>query len=116
MLAAQQIWLSRCAGKPTTVLTLWPDWEAVQFRYLIEENYANWAKYLNTITEKDFDKIICYQSLNGDPFSNKLTDILTHLFNHGTHHRAQIGKHLKQAGTEQLPITDYIFYIRQQNP
>ena len=115
LLAAQQIWLSRCEGRPATNIPLWPNWEVVQFKYLIEENSANWAAYLNKLKEKDFDNIIAYQSLKGDPFINQLTDILSHLFNHGTHHRAQIGQYLKQAGTAQLPITDYIFYIREQN-
>ncbi|MDB5154777.1 MAG: hypothetical protein JWR54_3528, partial [Mucilaginibacter sp.] len=57
--------------------------------------------------------VISYKNLKGDDFENKLSDVLAHLINHGTHHRAQVGQHLKLAGVE-LPNTDYIFYIRNK--
>ncbi len=52
--------------------------------------------------------------MKGNEFSSRLADMITQVTNHGTHHRAQIGQLLKVDGVN-LPITDYIFYIRQQN-
>jgi len=60
----------------------------------------------------DFEKNIYYKNLKGIAYKNKLADILAHVINHGTHHRAQAGQQLKFAGFENLPITDYIFYVR----
>jgi len=111
LLAAQQVWLMRCKGEPFNG-ALWPDWKAGTFSKTIEENSKGWLDYLDTLTAADFDKQIVYKNFKGESFENKLSDILAHAINHGTHHRAQAGQHLKLDGTG-LPFTDYIFYVRQ---
>lgn len=112
LLAAQQIWLSRCKGEPAIGGALWPDWQADTFAQLINDNSSAWLSFLNILTPADFEKDIVYKNLQGVPYQSKLVDILAHLINHGTHHRAQAGQQLKFAGVENLPNTDYIFYIR----
>ncbi|MFB9844370.1 DinB family protein [Mucilaginibacter ginsenosidivorans] len=113
LLTAQQIWLARCNGESATGRVLWPeDWKADELAKVAEENGKAWLDLLNTYTAADFDKTINYQNLQGDSFENKLSDILAHVINHGTHHRAQIGQQLKLSGIEKLPVTDYIYYIR----
>lgn len=113
LLSAQQIWLTRCKGQSATGRVLWPgDWNANDMANIAEENSKAWLELLNTYTTADFDKTISYQNLQGEGFENKLSDILAHVINHGTHHRAQIGQQLKLSGIEKLPVTDYIFYLR----
>ena len=112
LLAAQQIWLNRCKGEPT-IGGVWPDWTPDTFEQIINDNHRAWINLLDYSDPDDFDKMISYKSLNGDSHENKLSDILTHLINHGTHHRAQAGQHLKLAGAD-LPNTDYIFYLWEQ--
>jgi len=114
LLAAQQIWINRCKGLPATVGELWPDLPADTLKGLITENSTAWLNYLDGLQPDDFEKLISYKSIRGDSFENKLADILGHVINHGTHHRAQAGQHLKEVGVD-LPITDYIFYLRQTN-
>ncbi|WP_295798569.1 DinB family protein [Mucilaginibacter sp.] len=117
ILAAQQIWLNRCKGLPQAVVELWigPGTKAAEFGEKIKENHEAWIKCLGDFTDADFDKTIYYQNLRGDNWESKLVDILAHVINHGTHHRAQIGQQLKFNGAETLPNTDYIAYIRQIN-
>ena len=112
LLAAQQVWLTRCKGEPFTGI-LWPEWKADALEQAIHDNHRGWINFLDYLSPDDFDKIISYRNFKGDSWENKLTDILAHVINHGTHHRAQAGQHLILAGVETLPITDYIFYIRQ---
>lgn len=112
LLAAQRIWLLRCKNIPAPGAQLWPDWQAVQFKYIIEENHRAWVDFINSLTEDDLSRTSTYANSKGEHFENNLVDILTHLINHGTHHRAQIGQHLKLAGLERLPATDYIFFVR----
>jgi uncharacterized damage-inducible protein DinB len=112
LLAAQQIWLNRCKGLPALAGALWPDWPTDSFPDLIAQNHKNWLEYLEELQPEDFDKLISYKNSRGLGFENKLTDVLAHLINHGTHHRAQVGQQLKLAGLENLPNTDYIFYLR----
>jgi uncharacterized damage-inducible protein DinB len=111
LLAAQQVWLTRCRGESFTG-ALWPDWKADTFVKIIEENSKGWLGYLDTLGAADFDKQIQYKNTKAEFFENKLSDVLAHAINHGTHHRAQVGQYLKSGGTD-LPFTDYIFYIRQ---
>jgi len=111
LLAAQQVWYNRCAGLPAFSGVLWPDWKADIFEQMINDNHSKWIGFLNKIDDADFEKQIQYQNSKGDTFNNKLADILAHLINHGTHHRAQAGQLLKLDG-EILPNTDYIAYLR----
>ncbi|MEO8887483.1 MAG: DinB family protein [Mucilaginibacter sp.] len=113
LLAAQQVWLSRCNGTSGTDYTVWPEAAVETFDQAINDNHQQWLNYLGGLDEADFDKEIIYKNSQGVEFKNKLADILTHVINHGTHHRAQIGQLLKQAGNENLPNTDFIFYLRQ---
>jgi uncharacterized damage-inducible protein DinB len=112
MLAAQQVWNNRCNELPAFGGTIWPDWKTDSFKHLIIDNHEKWVTFINKTDEANFERQIKYQTLKGEAFSNKLTDILAHLINHGTHHRAQAGQLLRLEGVS-LPITDYIFYIRQ---
>jgi uncharacterized damage-inducible protein DinB len=112
LLSAQQVWYKRCKGLPDAGRVLWPDWKADTFEKTINENHDAWVSYVSELNPEDFNKVIAYQTLRGDSYENLLSDILAHLINHGTHHRAQAGQQLKQAGIENLPLTDYIFYIR----
>ncbi|MBK0381160.1 DinB family protein [Mucilaginibacter segetis] len=114
MLAAQQVWLTRLKKLPPTGVPIWPDWTAERFEALTAENHKEFSTYINSLQEDDFEQTIAYQDSKGNPFENKLSDILCHVFNHGTHHRAQIGQYLKQSGID-LPVTDYIFYLRSAN-
>ncbi|SHL99727.1 Uncharacterized damage-inducible protein DinB (forms a four-helix bundle) [Mucilaginibacter sp. OK098] len=115
LLVAQQIWLSRCKGLPAVGGALWPDWKADTFSDIIAKNSNEWLNYIDSLQENDFEKSIPYKNSKGESFENKLPDVLAHLINHGTHHRAQIGQQLKFAGADSLPNTDYIAYIRQLN-
>jgi uncharacterized damage-inducible protein DinB len=114
MLAAQQVWFNRCNYLPAPGGALWPDGNADTFEQTINDNHATWVEFLSGLDDSAFENIVYYKNLRGDSFENKLEDIMAHLINHGTHHRAQIGQELKQAGVEKLPITDYIFYIREK--
>jgi len=112
LFAAQQIWLGRCTDFPDAPRTTWPDWQADTFASLIETSNTGWLHYLEGLEAGDFNKIISYKTLKGDPYENKLVDILSHVINHGTHHRAQAGQQLIAAGIETLPPTDYIIFVR----
>ena len=112
LLAVQQIWLNRCKGLPVIGDALWSERKADTFEKSIDDNHSAWVDYINGLNEEDFQEILPYKNLKGDSFEDRLEDILMHVINHGTHHRAQSGQQLKFAGVGNLPITDYIFYIR----
>jgi uncharacterized damage-inducible protein DinB len=115
LLAAQQVWLNRCLGLPTTTIQLWPALGAKHEDFAIQLNSCHhaWIKYLNGLNNDDFEEALGYKNTRGDSFEDQLQYIFAHFINHGTHHRAQIGQLLKLAGLENLPNTDFIGYLRQ---
>jgi uncharacterized damage-inducible protein DinB len=112
LLAARQVWLKRCQGVPAIVGALWPDWPAETLAGIIDANSNQWIEFLQGLQPADLEKFITSKTSRGDTFQDKMIDVLGHVINHGTHHRAQAGQHLIAAGIETLPNTDYIFYIR----
>lgn len=110
LLNAQQIWLSRCQGTSSSNYQLWPKWEPNTFNNIIEKNHTEWINFV--INEFDYQQIIVYKNFKGEELRSKLIDILAHVINHGTHHRAQIGMLLKQSEAIELPSTDYVHYVR----
>ncbi|MCJ8209536.1 hypothetical protein MUY27_07435 [Mucilaginibacter sp. RS28] len=113
-LGAQQVWLGRCVGDPNAQKgAIWPEWEPDDLYQINEENHQLWVNFLNR--ETDLNRKVSYVNSKGDSFSDTLSDILAHLVNHGTHHRAQIGQLLKTAELDKLPVTDYIFFIRNMH-
>jgi uncharacterized damage-inducible protein DinB len=112
LLASQQVWLARVKHEPTVGGALWPDWKVDTFLQTIHYNHRGWMNFLDHLQPHDLDNMVSYKNSRGESFENKLSDVLAHVINHGTHHRAQIGQYLKIAGID-LPPTDYIFYIRE---
>ncbi len=115
LLSAQQVWYSRAVEDGAPMQELWPDQQAVQFNYLIEGNFESWSNFLNGSNGTDLLHKVSYNNSKGDRFSTSLEDILSHMLNHGTHHRAQIGQVLKQSGLTKLPVTDLIYYLRSKD-
>lgn len=78
----------------------------------IEAFAALHQQIIEFLKNTEQDEVV-YQNSKGERFSNKLTDILQHLANHGTYHRGNISTMIRQLGYEGVS-TDYIYYLRQQ--
>ena len=59
----------------------------------------------------DFNKRIEYENEDGRVFANDLKDILFHIINHSSHHRAQILTDLRTNGIEPVNI-EFVSYKR----
>ena len=107
---AQSIWMSRFTDakyegglfgvKPLSEL-----------RIQAAENERNLNRFFEQSTEETFESLFSYKSIKGEPFTNSMSDILTHLANHGSHHRAQILSDMKPH-VEVLPVIDFIAFAR----
>ncbi|TDX01744.1 DinB family protein [Dinghuibacter silviterrae] len=110
LLASSYSWLLRCQGKSSLSVDLWPKPHWGEMESLKESNAQGWKAYLESTT--DFEEKLTYQNQSGKTYTNVVGDLLAHVINHGTHHRAQIGQLLKEGGLAHLPVTDYIAYLR----
>jgi uncharacterized damage-inducible protein DinB len=60
---------------------------------------------------RDFERTVVYRTTRGERFSTELGQLLSHLFNHQTHHRGQLHALLKDAGADP-PVLDLIYFMR----
>ena len=107
LINAQQIWNARIQNTEQSDVWQINDWSKLSG--IDADNYETSLKILN---DYDLNASIQYTNSKGETFSNKIKDILYHIINHATYHRAQIATDLKQNGIEPIN-TDYIFYKRK---
>ncbi|WP_316815410.1 DinB family protein [Pedobacter nyackensis] len=107
---AQTIWLCRIKGIASNV-AVWQLNDLETCGRLMEES-ANGLSDLEYLEMID-TPVIKYTTSNGDYYETSVSDILLHVFNHGTYHRAQIAKEMKMHNIKPVN-TDYIQFVRQQ--
>jgi uncharacterized damage-inducible protein DinB len=104
----QSIWISRILSETPTVGA----WEEHNLASCLEIHQESSAILDNILSsDMDLDKDISYVNTQGNSFTNSVQDILIHVFNHATYHRAQIAKELRVNGLEPVN-TDYISFVR----
>ncbi len=108
MLNAHHIWNARVMG----VESQYEVWQEHLPETWGDIHYENQRGSFEIITNTDdFEKRIDYESTEGRLYTNSLQDILFHIINHSTHHRAQISVDFRANGLEPIQF-DYIFYKR----
>ncbi|WP_225000013.1 DinB family protein [Cesiribacter sp. SM1] len=115
ILTSEEVWLCRVKGVEAPVQRLWEIYPNATLPLMLEENSSQWLEFLNNCSNTDFDQEAVYKNTKGESFSTRLDDIITHMVNHGSHHRAQIASMLRQEKI-QPPAGDYIVYIRELKP
>ncbi len=65
------------------------------------------------IVDEDLDKPLRYANSKGQRQSRNFHGLLTHFFNHQTHHRGQVTTLLTQAGAE-VGVTDLVALVPEQ--
>lgn len=74
-----------------------------------------WIEYLETLSDSDFGNNFVYKDTKGTEYSRRLCDALTHVFNHGTHHRGQISCLVMQhLGGGQAPEMDFLYFLKTE--
>ncbi|ATP55409.1 damage-inducible protein DinB [Pedobacter ginsengisoli] len=108
---AQTIWHSRINSTPNSI-SVWQLHDLETCKELLEES----TKELTQIEQQQsiHTQVIKYTTSTGIHFETSVQDILLHVFNHGTYHRAQIAKEMKLHNL--TPVnTDYIMFVRLQS-
>ena len=108
ILNAHHVWNSR-------MLPIKREFDVFQIHALddwMDIHYANQRNTFDIIMNTDrFDRRLDYESSGGMPYHNTVQEMLFHIINHSTHHRAQISMDFRNNGIEPLAL-DYIFYKR----
>lgn len=107
ILNAQEIWISRINGS-TAQTGVWAMRDAST---LVDAAKSLHNESIILLETTDLQRPIPYTNSIGASYTNIVHDILFHIINHSTYHRAQIATEVKLMGTAP-PSTDYIFYKR----
>ena len=108
---SQTIWLNRILQRNMVI----DPWENIVVDKCVELSVqitSEWINFLEGLEEAELEKRIKYKNNKGESWENTIGDIVAHIINHSSYHRAQIAQLMRQSG-DQPPKTDYIAYKRQ---
>jgi uncharacterized damage-inducible protein DinB len=109
---AEIIWLKRVKGEsnfPGHMEIHTPE----ECDILMNAVNNDWINFINSIEEEKLITIIEYKNIKGEQWKSAVWEIITHMINHSSYHRAQIAFLIRQKGMKP-PSTDFIGYSRQR--
>ena len=106
-LNAQQRWLARWRSEPLPPLerSAVPSWSAEYAAC-----HAAWRRLVAPLSAADFERVVKYTLRVGVSGEQPLGQLVVHLVNHGTHHRAETGLWLERIGRSPGDL-DYILFL-----
>ena len=110
LIAAEHVWMDRIEGVPQSV-DVWPDWSVEEAVQKSEEAQERYARFLQSLPPRGLQQNVVYVNSRGDQFESTIEDILLHVALHGSYHRGQLARAVRQNGGTPAG-TDYIGYIR----
>lgn len=111
IIIAQIIWLNRINNETYEFKDFWQMLTPGEMNRLSRKSTLDWDAFIKRQKEKDLHMEVSYVNSKGKAYKNTLSQIMTHVINHSTYHRAQIAALLR---TENIspPLTDYIAFFR----
>jgi uncharacterized damage-inducible protein DinB len=92
LLVADGAWYARFARgeSPHVVLDAELESDRARLRDALTKGALNWPAFVRDCPDERWASDLHYRRGNGEPMSLPFAATLTHVFNHGTHHRGQI--------------------------
>ena len=112
ILVADRVWLERIEGsgpKPSSLDEILYD-DFAGLRAAREAEDERILRVLAAIPAERFESVLSYRSMAGTPHEVPFAQILTHIFNHQTHHRGQAHTLLSQFGLD-APSIDFVYFL-----
>jgi uncharacterized damage-inducible protein DinB len=111
ILAAERVWLDRWTGRFWKALQIDPAGIPVeQLGTALQEVSRERAALIADEEPAGFQRTVIYADSRGTPHAHRIGDLLLHVANHGTHHRAQVVNMLRRSGVT-APAIDVIVWL-----
>lgn len=112
LMVADRIWLKRLTGTgeaPSALGTILFD-SFTELREAREAEDQRLADFVASLDDPAYEATLAYQNTRGEDKALPVKVILTHLFNHQTHHRGQATQMLRQLGVAEPPALDLLYF------
>lgn len=110
VVAGQIVWLGRWTSSPPQLLS---ELQAAQgidaIRGMYETSHDGLRQFVASLKDGDLTHIIAYVDSRGEANERRLGQLMLHLANHGTHHRAETAMVLTSLGKPPRQL-DYLFF------
>jgi uncharacterized damage-inducible protein DinB len=110
IIGAERLWLARIEGEPSP-LAVWPALDLDGCGRELTALDRPWEHLLAGLTDAVMARATTYTNSKGETFSNRVDDMLQHVFLHSAHHRGQIALTVRAAGGTPA-YTDFIHLVR----
>ncbi len=116
LVAEHMLWYPRFARGESPKLALDDEIEPVRERLaqVLRGSSANWKPLIESWPEERFESKLTYTTTKGQTLSLPFATTLSHVFNHGTHHRGQITAALTMLG-QTCPVLDLVYMLVEDN-
>jgi len=111
----EDIWWQRIKLPETT------EWQSTTFTGSVVELSKNlmlqsklWKEWIDLATEEALGKEFNYTNRKNNNFTQPISEMVLHLFNHQTYHRGQLVTMLRQVGYTAVPNSDMISFLRKK--
>ena len=115
LISSEWIWLQRWKGISPRAMLNFLDFPSF---ILLKERWAEieheQSAFVQAITEESLNKVISYVNTTGESWKYALWQMLQHVVNHSTYHRAQVVTMVRQLGIQPL-ATDFLVYYDVQS-
>ena len=115
LVVEHQLWFVRFSEgtSPRVALDAEIETDRARLATSLREGAARWAPLIAGFAAPRWDGTLNYTTMRGTAASLPFAATLTHVFNHGTHHRGQVTAALTALG-QPCPELDLVYYL--QNP
>lgn len=72
-----------------------------------------WADFMATASEMKLQHVFEYKNSHKEIFRQPLSEVVLHVFNHGTYHRGQLVTMMHALGQIKIPPTDFAVWSRK---
>lgn len=111
VLATEHVWMERIRSGDSSGVEIWPDFTADECEARMEENLEQYRAFARSVSEEGLRREAAYTNSSGEFFETPVAEILLHVALHGSYHRGQIARELREAGEEPVN-TDFIQFVR----
>ena len=111
IVGAQIVWLQRWTGgtNPKPALEFQKMRGLAAIRDAFAQSHEGLREFAEALTDERLERVLAYHDSAGNPHERVMWQLMAHVANHGTHHRAETAMAMGAVGKPMREL-DYVFF------